>query len=334
MKILFYSTRDFERPYLTDSNNNVYQVQFTGKALSPDTVEEARGFDAISVFTNDNASAEVIEKLHSLGVKYITARSAGYDNIDVAKAAILSMRVANVPEYSPYAIAEHALALMLALSRKLILANTQVHMQNFTVNSLIGFDLHGKTIGIIGTGRIGGTLAKILSGFGCRILGYDIHENKKLTLQYGVEYVPLPVLCREAEIISIHTSLSPGTKYMIDRKLLSLTQQGVMLINTSRGGCVNTEDVLHYLENGHIGYFGADVYEKERGVFLYDWSGKEIKDELLKKLMAMPNVLITPHQGFATKEALNNIAQTTFHNIHSWANNQPSENELRPDEGQ
>lgn len=328
MKILFYSTKDFERAYLQDANNKVFGTGMTEKALAMDTVEEAKGFDVVSIFTGDDASAGVLERLHRYGIRFIAVRAAGYDNVDLDKAAELGIRVANVPEYSPYAIAEHALALMLALNRKLIIANEQVHRQDFTVSNLIGFDLHGKTIGIIGTGKIGSTLVKILHGFGCRLLAYDLRENKELIALYGVEYVPLTALCRESDIISIHTCLTPQTKYMINRKLIGLMKDGVMLINTARGACVNTDDVLHFLENGHIGYFGADVYEREKGVFLRDRSGQELDDEVLKKLLAMPNVLITPHQGFATREALTNIAQTTFYTLHCWANDLPAEHEL------
>lgn len=328
MKVLFYSVKDFEEYYLNYFNNGTYSIQFTSKPLSIDTVEEATGFDAISIFTGDDASGNVLSALKKKGVKFITTRAAGYDNIDIIKAEELKISIANVPEYSPYAIAEYALAMMLALNRKLILADKQVHSQNFTVDNLIGFDLHGKTIGIIGTGKIGSTLIKLLHGFGCRLIAYDIKPDEDLEIKYDVEYVPLHILCRESDIISIHTSLNSSTKYLIDQKLISQMQKGVMLINTSRGACVKTEDVLHFLENGHIGYYGADVYEKEKGVFFYDWSGKELNDQILKKLLAMPNVLITPHQAFATTDALNNIANTTFYNIFCWAHSIVCDNEL------
>lgn len=329
MKILFYSTKDFERPYLLASNNHVYEISMTEKTLSLETSKEADGFDAVSIFTGDDASAPVIEKLMQVGVKYIAIRAAGYDNVDLVKAAACNIKVANVPEYSPYAIAEHALALMLALDRKLIVADKQVHAGDFRVGNLVGFDLHGKTIGVIGTGKIGGILTKILHSFGCRLLGFDIKKNTGLTEKYGLEYVPLTVLCREADIISIHTNLTANTQYLVNRKLITLMQRGVMLINTSRGACINTTDVLHFLENGHIGYFGTDVYENERGLFFHDWSGREINDDVLKKLMALPNVLVTPHQAFATKDALNNIAQTTYENFYCWNNRIVCGNELK-----
>jgi D-lactate dehydrogenase len=328
MNILFYSTKNFERPYLLSSGNEAFGIHMTEKALSAGTAEEARGFDVVSVFTGDDVSAPVVEKLYQSGVRFIAVRAAGHDNVDLVKANELGIRVANVPEYSPYAIAEHALALMLALNRKLVLADKQVHGQDFTVGNLVGFDLHGKTIGIIGAGKTGGTLVKILHGFGCRLLGYDVYENSELTGKYGLEYIPLATLCRESDIISLHTCLTPQTKYMINRQLIELMKPGVMLINTSRGACIHTEDVLRSLENGHIGYFGTDVYEKERGLFFYDWSGREIQDEILKRLLALPNVLITPHQAFATREALTNIMQTTFSAISSWANGRHADNEL------
>ncbi|MEO5563691.1 MAG: 2-hydroxyacid dehydrogenase [Chitinophagaceae bacterium] len=328
MKTLYYSTKDFERKYMADVSDDLLQVSMTTKALGPDTVPDATGFEAISIFTGDDASAPVLEKLKIAGVKYIAIRAAGYDNVDLDKAAELGIRVANVPKYSPYAIAEHALTLILALNRKIVTADKQVHKGDFRVDNLIGFDIHNKTVGVIGTGKTGSILIKILSGFGCRILAYDIHENKQLAKDYKVEYVSPAILCRESDIISIHTSLNPHTKYMINKNMMELMKPGVMLINTSRGACVNTEDVLHYLENGHIGYFGADVYEHEKGLFFYDWSGKEIKDDLLKRLIAMSNVLITPHQAFATNEAIGNIFQTTFQTLHCWSNDRTAEHEL------
>jgi D-lactate dehydrogenase len=328
MKTLFYSTKNFERPYLEAANPEKEDVVFIKDALSLQTADKANGFDIISIFTGDDASASVIEELDKNKVRFIITRAAGYDNIDLRKANELGIAVANVPEYSPYAIAEHAVALLLALNRKIIIGDKRVHQQNFTIDNLVGFDLHSKTIGIIGVGRIGSVFVKIMSGFGCRLLGYDIREDKELKEKYGLEYVDLPTLCREANIISIHTGLTPKTKYIINKKMIGLMQHGVMLINTGRGGCVNTADVLEELENGHIGYFGADVYENERGIFFYDHQGKEIKDILLKELLAMPNVLITPHRAFATREALENIAAGAFHTIDCWKKDKRSENEL------
>ncbi len=328
MKILFYSTKDFEQPYIEAANGTREEVIFIKEALSLQTADKAKGFDTVCIFTGDDASSDVLEALYKNGVKFIAIRAAGYDNVDIKKATELGIVIANVPEYSPYAIAEHAVALILALNRKIATVDKQVHNQIFTTGNLVGFDLNGKTVGIIGAGKIGGVFAKIMHGFGCRLLGYDIKENKELHEKYGLEYVDLPALCREANIISIHTGLTPQTKYLLNRKLIGLMQPGAMLINTSHGGCVNTADVIEGLENGHIGYYGADVYENESGVFFYDHSGKELKDDILKKLLTMPNVLITPHQAFATRDALTNIAATTFYNIDCWKKKQRSKNEL------
>lgn len=329
MKILFYSIKDFEQPYLEAANTRKEEATFIKEALSLQTTDRAKGFDVISIFAGDDASSNVLEELYKNGVKFITIRAAGYDNVDIKKATELNIVVANVPEYSPYAIAEHAVALVLALNRKIATIGKQAQNQIFTICNLVGFDLHGKTVGIIGVGKIGGVFAKIMHGFGCRLLGYDIKENKELQKKYGLEYVDLPALCRESNIISIHTGLTPQINYLLNRNLIGLMQRGTMLINTSHGGCVNIADVIDGLENGNIGYYGADVYENGRGVFFYDHSGEPLKDDMLKKLLFMPNVLITPHQAFVTKEALTNIAATTFDNIDCCKNNQHSKNELK-----
>jgi len=337
MKTLFYSTKDFEQPYLMAAQKDPgahespisENAVFISEPLSVETVEKAKGFQIISIFTGDDASSAVLEKLSIYGVKFIAIRAAGYDNVDLKNAHKLGIIIANVPEYSPHAIAEHAVALILALNRKIIISDRQVHRHDFTVGNLIGFNLHRKTVGIIGTGRIGSIFAKIMYGFGCHLLGYDVRENETLSDKYGLKYVDLPTLCRESDIISLHTGLNADTKYLVNKNRIDEMQHGVMLINTGRGACVNTADVIAGLENGKIGYYGADVYENERGVYFYDHSLDELKDEILKKLLAMPNVLITPHQAFATKEAITNIANTTFENIRSWGNKLPSKNELQ-----
>jgi D-lactate dehydrogenase len=328
MKIIIYSTKDFERNYLLKANRINHELTCVDEALNLKTAELAKGHDAAVVFTGDDVSTTVIDKLHEAGVKYIAIRAVGYDNIDIKRANELGIKVANVPVYSPYAIAEHAVALMLALSRKLILANIQVHHHNFTVGNIVGFDLHKKTVGIIGTGRIGGVTAGILHGFGCRLLGYDIKENKELSKQYGLQYVHLKTLCQESDIISIHTPLNAATKYLINKQLIEEMKQGVMLINTARGAIMNTQHVIEALESGKLGYLGTDVYENEKGIFFYDYSKNRIHDEMLKKLMSFPNVIVTPHQAFATQEALTNIADTTFYNLDCWSQYKLTENEL------
>ena len=328
MKTLFFSTKPYEQSYLAKANTNKFEITFLKKPLCLETAHLATGYEIISIFTGDDASAEVLETLNELGVKCITTRAAGYDNIDIKKANSLGITVTNVPAYSPYAIAEHVIALIQALNRKTIIAEKQVHQQNFTTDNLIGYDLHGKTIGIIGVGIIGSVLVKIMHGFGCKILCCDLKENDLLKERFDVEYTDKETLCAAADIISIHTSFTPETKYLINKKLIDLMKPGTMLINTGRGACVNTVDVIEGLQNGNIGYYGADVYENERGIFFCDLSGKEIKDDLLKKLLSMPNVLITPHQAFATKQALTNIADTTFENIDCMQRKVSSKNQL------
>lgn len=328
MRTLFYSVKDFEKSFLETASHKQNDILFIADSLSMESAEKAKGFEAVCIFAGDDASARVLQKLHQYGIRFIAIRSAGYDNIDLSIANELEIRVANVPEYSPYAIAEHTVALILSLNRKIITANLQVKKQDFTVGKLIGFDLHGKTVGIIGTGRIGSVFARIMHGFGCRLLAYDIQQDAELSIKYGVEYVDIAALCRESDIISLHTCLTPHTKHLINKKLIGLMKPGVMLINTSRGACVDTVEVLAALENGRIGYFGTDVYEYEKGIFFYNHENENLEDGLLQKLLAIPNVIVTPHQAFATQEALRNIATTTFYNLRCWTNGKSSENEI------
>jgi D-lactate dehydrogenase len=328
MKILFYSSKDFEVPYINGANKTHMQVQFTSQQLSRETAHLARGFECISVFTADDASQEVIRLLQLEGVRYIAIRAAGYDNVDLSEAERVGIRVANVPGYSPYSIAEHAVAMILALDRKLVLAHQQVHAHNFTLENLVGFDLHQKTAGIIGTGKIGGIAARILHGFGCHLLGYDIEENDELKQDLNLRYCSLEELCRESDIITLHIPLNEKTRNLINKDLLSIMKKGVMIINTARGAVVNTQDILTFLQNKTIRAYGMDVYEKERGVFFFDHSEKHVNDPVLEQFLSMDNVLLTPHQGFATREALNNIADTTFYNILEWQSGLTPENEL------
>jgi D-lactate dehydrogenase len=328
MKILFYSTKDFEQPYLVAQNKQANTIYFTTEALSIKTVEMAKGYDAISIFANDDASAPVIKALAKGGTKYIAIRAAGFDNVDITAANEADIIVANVPDYSPNAIAEHAVLLMLALNRKILLTHEQVKRKDFTLDKLIGFDLNEKTVGIIGTGKIGGVVAKILHGFGCTILAYDSVEDQSLMNKYDVHYVDLATIYSLSDIITIHLPLKKETAYMINESSIRQMKRGVMLINTARGGIVKTEDILNALETGKVGYFGTDVYEKEKGIFFYDHSNGTLQDTLLDRLIDHPNVIVTPHQAFATSEALTNIATTTFNSIDSWAEGGVSEHEL------
>ena len=328
MNVLIYSAKDFEIPYLEAANKKKHKLTFTKEALTSKTAMLAVGFDAISIFSADEAWVITIEKLKDFGVKYITLRSAGYDNVNLRAASRLDIRVANVPAYSPYAIAEHAVALLLALNRKLIASNFRVRHYNFNLNNLVGFDLNNKTVGIIGTGKIGAVMSKIMHGFGCKLLGYDIEENSDLKAHYGLEYTTLETLCNKADVISLHVPLTTETHQLIDEDLIYEMKDGVILINTARGAVINTEAVIEGLKRGKIGALGIDVYENEKGLFFKDRSQHLINDDMLLKLNAFPNVLITGHHAFLTDEALSNIADTTIYNLDCWDSGEETDNEL------
>lgn len=329
MKLLVYSAKDFEMSFLKDANAEKYEVTYIKEALDTETVIKAVGHKAISLFSGDDASSIVLEKLWDLGVRYITLRSAGYNNVHLKTAKRFGFKVANAPDYSPHAIAEHATALLLALNRKIILADHQVHAYNFLQDNLMGFDLNGKTVGIIGTGRIGSVMIKIMQGFGCKILANDIVVNKDVIAQYNVLYTDIDDLCRKSDIISLHIPLTPENYFLFNKEKFALLKKNAILVNTSRGLIVETKELIKALESGKIGGYATDVYEKEKGVFFRDNSKTGIKDEQLKKLLSLPNVLLTPHQGFITKEALTNIAEITFYNLTCWASGDISRNELR-----
>ncbi|WP_296381582.1 2-hydroxyacid dehydrogenase [Winogradskyella sp.] len=331
MKVLVYSSKDFEIPYLGKANNKSHQLTFIKDALSSETAMKAVGFEAISIFSADEACFITIEKLKDFGVKYIALRSVGYDNVNLRAASRLGIKVANVPSYSPFAIAEHTVALLLALNRKLIESNLRVNRNNFNLNNLVGFDLNKKTIGIIGTGRIGAVMSKIMYGFGCTLLGYDIEENNNLKEDYNLRYTSLKELCEQADVISLHVPLNAETHQLINEDLISDMKDGVIIINTARGSVINTEHVIDGLKNGKIGALGIDVFENEKGIFFKDNSQDIPSDELLIILNAFPNVLITGHHAFLTDEALTNIAETTIFNLNCWDSGNETVNELTKD---
>jgi D-lactate dehydrogenase len=328
MKIIVYSAKNFEKKYLIASNKSEHELSFYKESLSVRTCENARGYECVSIFSNDDASAPVLEKLKKLGVKFIAVRAAGYDQVDIPYAKKLGIRIANVPEYSPYAIAEHAVAMMLALNRKIVGADKNVKNYNFVLDDQIGFDMNEKTVGIIGVGKIGAIVARILYGFGCRLLAYDISRNEDLIKKYGLKYCTLDELAADADIITIHAPLNSQTKHLINKSLLNKMRQGVMLINTGRGGIINTADVIEALKTGRIGHLGLDVYEYEKELFFYDHSPEILQDDLFARLLTFKNVLVTGHQAFLTETALKNIADTTIHNIDCWQKGLPSPNEL------
>ncbi|SNZ01391.1 2-hydroxyacid dehydrogenase [Flagellimonas pacifica] len=328
MKITVFSTYKFDRPYLEAANGGKHTLNFLEPRLSENTVSLAQDAKAIALFTGDDASSPVLEGLHALGVKYVVLRSAGYNHVDIKKATELGIKVSRVPAYSPYAVAEHTISLILALNRKLVRAHNRIREQNFSLNGLTGFDMNGKTVGVMGTGKIGKILIKILHGFGCKILAYDVKEDKELGEKFGVRFTDCKTLCSEADIISLHVPLTPETKHLIDTEQISHMKKGVMIINTSRGGLVDTKAVIEGLKTGHIGYFGMDVYEEEEGLFFKDHSDEILQDDVIARLMTFNNVLITSHQAFLTKTALKNIAETTIYNLDCFEKQIESGNEV------
>lgn len=328
MKTAVYSIHNFEKEYLQKANAEVHDLVLLEPSLSESTVALAKGCDAISLFTGDDANSTVLEELYKIGIKYIALRSAGFNHVDMKKANELKIKVARVPAYSPYAIAEHTVALMLVLNRKIIRAHHRIMDLNFSLDGLVGFDMNGKTVGIIGTGKIGCVLARILHGFGCQILAFDENENKELAEQYGVQYTDCISLCEQSDIITLHIPLTDRTKYIIDTDCIDKMKQGVMLINTSRGGLVNTKAVIDALKVKKIGAFGIDVYEEEEGLFFEDRSEEILQDDVIARLMTFKNVLITSHQAFLTDTALRNIAETTILNLNNFNKGKSSNNEI------
>ncbi|WP_178987109.1 2-hydroxyacid dehydrogenase [Winogradskyella schleiferi] len=328
MKTTVFSTHKFEEPYLVKANDGKHQLKLLESRLTQETAILATGSKAVSLFTGDDASAHILEKFNAFGVKYIALRSAGFNHVNLAKAAELDMKVARVPAYSPYAIAEHTMALILALNRKLIKAHNRVRDQNFSLNGLTGFDLNGKTVGVIGTGKIGSVLVKILHGFGCKLLVQDVIVDENLINSYNVIYTNCETICKQSDIISLHVPLTSSTKHLIDAKHISLMKQGVMLINTSRGGLVDTKAVIEGLKTKKIGYFGIDVYEEEEGLFFEDHSDDILQDDVIARLMTFNNVLITSHQAFLTETALTNIAETTIYNLDCFEKGKVSGNQV------
>lgn len=317
MKIAIYSTKEYEYELLKKYNIYNYDLIFFEEGLSLDTVDLAKECIGCCCFVTDDLSKEVINRLAKIGVRFITLRSAGYDHVDLAAAKHNNIVVMRVPKYSPQSVAEFAVGLILVLSRRIIQAYTNGLKHNFSLEPLLGFNLCNKTIGIIGTGNIGTVFAKIMNGFDARLLAYDIVKNEECE-KYGVKYVSFDDLLNESDIISLHCPLNEETFHLIDSQAISKMKNSVILINTGRGGLVDTKSLIEYLKNGKISYAGLDVYEKEKGLFFQDYSKKEIKDEDFLTLQNLSNVLITPHQAFFTVESIQNISSTTLNNIHSY----------------
>jgi D-lactate dehydrogenase len=328
MKIFVSSTHRFEKPFLQKAANHKHELVFSAYALEPDSAKFAEGCKALIAFTADDLSAGVLNKLHGYGIRFIALRSVGYDHVDLPKAKELGIKVANVPNYSPYSVAEHTVALLLALNRKLLLGQKLMKRNDFSLEELIGFDLHQKTVGIVGTGNIGAVFATIMNGFGCRLLGNDPIENKELQLKTAITYTSLVDLCQQSDVISIHCPLTPETRYLFNKPLFEKMKKGVLLLNTARGSIVNTIDLLTALESKIVAGAGLDVYENEKGIFFRNHLNTIIIDKVFDSLRNHQNVIITGHQAFLTNEALTDIAQTTFHNINLWEKDAASPNEL------
>lgn len=316
MRVAFFSTRSYERPVFEAANPvHGHTLTFFDTGLDLSTAALARGHDAVCIFVNDHADAAVLRELKHVGVRLIALRSAGFNNVDLLEAQRLELPVVRVPEYSPHAVAEHAMCLILALNRKIHRAYLRVRELNFSLDGLMGFDLHGATVGVIGTGRIGAAMVRILDGFGSKILAYDLNPCAELVQRYSVRYVTLPELYAASDVITLHCPLTPQTHHLIDADAFAQMKPEAILINTGRGALINSRALITALKAGRIGGAGLDVYEEEEGVFFYDLSQRVLHDDVLARLLTFPNVLITSHQGFLTREALNNIAATTLANI-------------------
>jgi D-lactate dehydrogenase len=328
MKITFFSAQPYDIQFFEQENNQYgYELDFYDVQLRSHTVQLAEGATVVCIFVNDHCHAGIIEKLAAQGVQLIALRCAGFNNVDLQAAASHDIRVVRVPAYSPQAVAEHAVALLMTLNRKTHKAYNRVREQNFALNGLLGFDVHGKTVGVVGTGNIGQAFARIMLGFGCRVLAFDLIANQELAAA-GVEYTDLGTLFSASDIISLHCPLNDHTRHLINADSLGQMKKGVVLINTSRGGLVNTKDAINALKSGQLGALAIDVYEQEEKLFFRDLSNNIIQDDVIQRLMSFPNVLITAHQAFFTREALTQIAQTTLGNVQRFLEGQ-LQNEVR-----
>jgi D-lactate dehydrogenase len=314
-RIAFFDTKPYDQLFFNEANHvHSFEIKFFLPHLTAETAELARGYDAVCAFVNDKIDADTISVLRKNGIRLIAMRCAGYNNVDL-KAAYGAVHVVRVPAYSPHAVAEHAMALLLCLNRKVHRAYNRVRDGNFTLNGLLGFDLYGKTAGVIGTGKIGKCLISILKGFGMKVLAYDAFPDQTFAQENGVIYTDLGVLCRGSDLISLHCPLTVKTHHLVNAAMIDGMKDGVVIINTGRGELVDTQALIDGLKSGKVGAAGLDVYEEESEYFFEDFSSSVISDDMLARLLSFPNVLVTAHQGFFTHEAMQNIAQTALSNI-------------------
>ena len=328
MKVAVFSTKTYDRRFLEAANaDRTHELVFFEARLTADTAVLATGFPALCAFVNDQLDEKTLKALAEQEIRLIALRSAGFNHVDLTTATELGLTIVRVPAYSPYAVAEHAIGLILTLNRKIHRAYNRVREGNFSLDGLLGFDLNGKTVGIVGTGKIGVIVAQILKGFGCQLLTYDLYPNPECE-GLGAKYVELPELFAASDIITLHCPLTPETYHLINDQALEQMKPGVMLINTSRGALVDTEAVIGALKSRKIGYLGLDVYEQESDLFFEDLSEEVIQDDVFQRLLTFPNVLITGHQAFFTENALKNIAETTLSNITDIEQGRPCPNQI------
>jgi len=315
MKVAVFCAKSYDKKYFDQANRQFdHELVYFDAHLNSMTATLARGFNAVCAFVNDDVNRECLKKLSDCGIRTIALRCAGFNNVDLSAAASLGVSVMCVPAYSPHGIAEHAVALILALNRKIYRSYNRVREGNFLLEGLLGFNLNTITIGVVGTGKVGSVLCKIMKGFDCSVLAHDPYPNDGCA-KNGIEYVNFESLLNRSDIISLHCPLTPDTYHLIDEKAISCMKDGVMLINTSRGSVIDTVAVINNLKSGKIGYLGLDVYEEERDLFFENVSDKILEDDVFARLLTFPNVLITGHQAFFTSDALENIAEVTLQNL-------------------
>jgi D-lactate dehydrogenase len=327
MRVAIFSAHPFDRRFLEEANRGRHELSYLEARLAPATAALAAGYPAVCAFVNDQLDAAVLRALQDGGTRLIALRSAGFNNVDLPAARSLGFTVARVPAYSPHAVAEHTIALILALNRKIHRSYGRVREGNFALDGLLGFDLAGRTAGVVGTGRIGAVVCRILRGFECRVIAADVQPSDACRA-LGVEYVALEELWRRSDIITLHTPLTRETRHMVDAAAIGRMKRGVMIVNTGRGALVDTRALIGGLKSGQIGYLGLDVYEEEEGLFFEDQSSAVIQDDVFARLLTFPNVLVTAHQAFFTEDALRAIGETTIGNITAFEAGRRSGNEL------
>ncbi|MBN1131802.1 MAG: 2-hydroxyacid dehydrogenase [Bacteroidales bacterium] len=330
MKIAVFSSKSYDEEYFINANTSKgFVFDFIEAPLDPRSAKWTKDYDAVCAFVNDDLGRDTLTELRSCGIRLVALRCAGFNHVDLHAARELGIKIMRVPAYSPNAVAEHAVALILTLARKTHKSYNRVRDANFSLERLVGFNISGKRVGVIGTGKIGQVFAGIMQGFGCIVIAYDPYPSEQMEKQ-GITYTTLKKLFQLSDIISLHCPLVPETHRIINEESLSWMKKGAMLINTSRGKLIHTPDVIHSLREKHLGYLGIDVYSEEEKLFFRDLSERIIDDEAIMQLISFPNVLITSHQGFLTHEALIEIAETTLKNISDFRDQKSSENEVTP----